>query len=141
MEREKAIGVYIFGICGILASLGLLVFIVRSPGSLLPKTGNIFLILINIVFDILPLAGLAAAIGVLLLKNWARILFIVISIIMISMGLFAFSIVLLSGKANLIGFIKGMSVSVIPFVAAIVYFCRPKIKALFKPHSLKDANA
>jgi hypothetical protein len=131
--KKRGIGVYIFGIGGVILSLVGGFLILSSPGTLIPKSSNILWIALNLIFDILPLAGLAASIGVLLLKNWARRLFMAASLIMLVTVLYSLAIVLSRGELNIKGFILGAVVGIIPFSLPIIYFRRPKVKEQFKP--------
>jgi hypothetical protein len=133
MDKKRGAGIYIFGVCGILLNVGVLIFIFSSPGSLIPKDHNPALLALNIAFAILPIAGLAASIGVFMLKNWARIVFMVESVIFLFISGASFLFVILSGQANLKGLLMGTSIGILPFIAVIIYFTRPKVKALFVP--------
>lgn len=129
--KKRGIGVYIFGIGGVILSLVGGFFIFRSAGTLIPKSSNILWIAVNIIFDILPIVGLAASIGVLLLKNWARRLFMAASLIMLVTAIFSLVIVLLAKQLTLRGLILGTIIGIIPFLSPLVYFSRPKVRQTF----------
>lgn len=141
MDKKRSIGVTIFGIIvtlfGGLPIVGLLILFLVSIGKddivkiLTLKNDSIsqtlFLFLAYLFF-------LISGIGILKLKNWARVILItLISINFIAslIGL-CFSIIkALKGNINLFYIISAF-ISLLIFVFVVYFFTRPKVKGQFK---------
>jgi len=142
---KKPIGVTVFGILVIIfAALGILgtLFSFLAFGLManlpmfqqMPMQYNMAYMLFSLISSlIMGVLGLIAGIGILKLKNWARVLLIVFAIVMIVLGLVS---LIYSGMMNIgigiIFVIMGFIFSIVYYGLILWYFNKKKVKIVFK---------
>lgn len=142
-------GIKVVAIINITVNL-LLLFICCFVSKFVPP----FILLVGLL---ILLSNIILGIGILLLKNWARIIFIIMQIISLVFSIFPFLIILTFGLGNpsqfgdtheawgdpltakffiqLVSFIMGISVVALPMlfsIFCIFYYLRSNVKKQFK---------
>jgi len=129
--RKRPVGVVVFGIIAII--IGSIIFY-----SIIPLTKFTYpFYLHSLPYFIVAILFILSGVGILKLKNWARILFFLLMIIWSFFGLQASRYMqvyyLIYRKSHSLGPIIGWVVYfLLPSLAAFYYFTRPKVKEQFK---------
>lgn len=128
-EKQKSIGLKVFGLCGIIisiTSLGILIFM-----NIKYKT--LFTTIHNIGFSFYILVVFISSVGIILLKAWARILWIIISSIKIIESLIKsinYAINALPQMKSL--HFLGQFINIIIFSLIIYFLSKKSIKSQFR---------
>jgi len=137
MEKKRSRGVIILGVCLLICVIpGLAAAFIGAISGSVP--GSILLdIAMRIPVILSPIIFLLTGIGVLMLKNWARLLVLflspILSYVAIGFGSILVEVFLptskLSAKVISAIIIPGM---IIMFLCILYYLTRPKVKEQFK---------
>ena len=129
MEKKRSKGIIILGVYLLLCTIPA-VFAAIIGGMSVSRVGSPPEVALDIILHILfitsPIAFLVAAVGLLELKNWARILTMILSPILMYITCFGVCILF-----NLPPILMLVTFAIL-FVIIIYYLTRPKIKEQFK---------
>lgn len=145
---KRPVGVVLTAIIGLLGSLALLAllaieilaFMSMRASGVVPRELEVGLRIGLVIFTILAVWGITSAIGLLLLRNWARISTIIFSALMAVMSLFSAPMIFIVPKPpNAPPGFSSIMIGIAAFYLAlgilgvvwIVYFTRPSTRAAF----------
>jgi hypothetical protein len=128
MEKKRSKGIVILGtfllVCLLPALMAAFIAAISGPGPSERIHGPSQ---IRLVFILSPVAFLLAGIGVLALKNWARVFTIIVCSVM---TLLIIGLLFLSTSVDLLPLIFFLAIVII-FTSIIYYLTRPKVKRQF----------
>lgn len=136
MQKKRSIGVTILGV------VHLTIFSCALIRFIQPTADDFIEMLFRALIIISPF--IIASIGVLMLKNWARLMYIWLFSIAILIIFFTIGICGMGGEYNPIGMYICFAIfwgTILFFVSTIYFFTRPKVKQQFiKIRSLDQDN-
>jgi len=124
MEKKRSVGVTTLGIVLLVVSIALLAYI-----TVISMRIGFWTIRGFIVTYCFPIALLASAVGILRLKNWARVLLIVTLMCWLFFGCFG---VYLAAPQGIGGWLYFFAGNFLPLLVFGYFFTRPAVKAQFK---------
>ena len=142
MKSKNPIGIRVFGIWYLLLSAWgafIIVFNVMKVGKIYNPPPNLLMSIREpLVFIVLPIIYFISAIGIFKKKEWARLLFVVSSIVsLLNLSFIFFVVFLPSGSYIFTGFARYLYIFCyglivfFPHLGAIVYFLNSKVKVHF----------